>query len=198
MKTTIRTRNMSVLPILMFSVLINTLLISNMMIPKQSKKSTLAEDKGEYRVVLTLERRQMKDFTDSNRWWGTAFQKYPKMVTDMRVYRKKKEIVLPGSAFSDLAYIFDIGIKPQKDGCVITLYGADAGNSYLAKLTIKNGELVQREVHLDGGGSPAWNWEKTIYHGLPAYEPTPADKNRLLTDDRTTAEKAGGKNQKSQ
>jgi len=73
---------------------------------------------------------------------------------------------LPRSAFVDPAEVNSVVGRAKGDLFIIDIKGADADDSYDARLTFKGGQLIKRSVA--SGEFPREHREDTVYTNLPA------------------------------
>lgn len=78
-------------------------------------------------------------------YWGGGGSTFP-VISRMSLYLAKAEILVPRSAYSDLARVLYIKGVRSHDGCIITIRGGDASESYIATIVVKRDSVVSRFV----------------------------------------------------
>ncbi len=101
-----------------------------------------------YRVVALTERLSFAQTAEAASWWGST-DRHPKVVKSVRITHGAVSITVPRSAFADLANVSKVWVSATKRGCIITLQGGDAAESYTAVISIRDNLVVERKVTSD-------------------------------------------------
>lgn len=92
-----------------------------------------------------------------------TYSKYPCSIVDhVKILWNGRALFVPRSAFSDLADLGNAELEVSEKGSVLTLYGGDASESYIAKVEF-NASRVKRRT-LASGMSPSKPLQETIYY----------------------------------
>ena len=94
-----------------------------------------------------------------------TYSKIPCSVVDeLTIMVGKTPLVVPRSAFCDLADLNNAEIDITASKSVLTLYGGDASESYIAKIEFNAEEVVRRS--LTSAIEPSQPLEETTYHSV--------------------------------
>lgn len=108
-------------------------------------------------------------------WWGTDswlektthgwrlknVQKPKYLLNTIQVIIQNNEIIIPLSAYCDLAEPYKILLKSNEKGFVLSIFGGSASTSYQADLIFEKNRFVSRKVF--SAEFPSKCWEKTVY-----------------------------------
>jgi hypothetical protein len=94
-----------------------------------------------------------------------TYSKYPCSIVDwIGISIDGKKVIVPRSAFADLADLNDADIKVTKSGWIIDLGGGDGAESYIVHIYFDTNSVKRRTVF--SGMDPESVLEETTYHQL--------------------------------
>jgi len=92
-----------------------------------------------------------------------TYSKYPCSIVDrVDITVNGNPLFVPRSVFCDLADLNKAEIKASESQSILTLYGGDASESYIAKIEFDATQVKRRT--LSSGMSPDKPLQETIYH----------------------------------
>ncbi len=93
-------------------------------------------------------------------WWG-AIHDRGHVIKRMDLYHGKEQILMPRSAFSDLAEVLSIKGVKMKGGCKFVIIGGDASESFKAEILVRGDDVASRFLY--DPAFPEYTNERTIY-----------------------------------
>jgi|GEM_PF-4198766 len=121
-------------------------------------------EKGDYSFKLLLKSESKGDNLEG--WFGGETDKGS--IERLELYYKKERMVIPRSGLADLTDIRELSLGSAGNRAVLTVKGADAGNSYTARFSFIDGDLITRTVK--DGEFPDEFAEVTTYINDPIEE----------------------------
>lgn len=100
---------------------------------------------GVFTVELDLSSSKCEE-AQSTLWWGTEKCPAENAIEKIRVAIDERQIMIPRSAFSDLAGVRRAALRARSDDVVLIIEGGQTSSGYRAELTFDAGELVMRIV----------------------------------------------------
>lgn len=130
---------------------------------------------GSHMVAVDARAREAAPCENPKSWiWG-ADQECPKKVLSLLSIKwANQNLLVPASAYLDLAALHSIAIEPANAGFSLKLEGGDAATSYTARLEFDGDPLrdqgVLRRRVVRHGEFPKLVWEETRYSFHPGTE----------------------------
>lgn len=109
--------------------------------------------------VLRYEER-VEQTPEGSGWWG-AISSTSRVITRLTINRGKEEVIVPRSAFGDLADVLSVHGRATKTGCEFSLVGGDGSESFKARIVVRGLDVASREVW--DPAFPQFHREKTVY-----------------------------------
>jgi len=98
-------------------------------------------------------------------WWGTDLTEPNEVVTDLRITVAGEEIVIPFSAFSDLAEPRAVRIIETTMGFSLDIDGSNSAGAYRATLEFVGNRIARR--HVASRAFPNERWDEFVYSFVP-------------------------------
>jgi hypothetical protein len=98
-------------------------------------------------------------------WWGTDLTSPNEVVADLRVTVAREPVVIPFSAFSDLAEPRVIRVLDTTAGFSLEIEGSDAAGAYRATLEFVGNRVARRRVV--SREFPDERWDEFLYSFVP-------------------------------
>ena len=93
--------------------------------------------------------------------WGANKDAITNRINTINVLNNKKNVIIPFSAYSDLANIVSVTLSGDRMKFIITIIGGDASSSFTASICFNECYIVSRKVKLNE--FPDDRYEETKY-----------------------------------